>query len=177
MPKRSHPPSPPRLPSPSARRWRAATAAAALAVLAGGSLAACGSDAKASDAGADAVATTPTTMPAWYAAGGGTHMTTVSRDTTTVDDDASAKDTTSLGTDCVTLLTDVQAAQIFAPAPDADTQQHWSDALDRLAQSAADCRDGVTRSDSALIAKAAKERRAGSTELNQAMKSAAALSG
>jgi hypothetical protein len=143
--------------------------------LAAASLTACGSDAKASGTGDTAATDTSVSMPVWYSGGGNTHMATVSRDVTGVDDDAAANDTASLGADCATLLTDVQAAQVYAPAPDLVTQQHWSDALDSLAQSAADCSDGATRSDSALITKAGRERRTGSAELRLAMDSAADL--
>jgi hypothetical protein len=80
-----------------------------------------------------------------------------------------------MGGDCTTLLTDVQSAQVYPAAPDIVTQQYWSDALDDLAQSAADCADGVTNSDSGLISKAHRERTAGSTALRLAMNRAADL--
>lgn len=152
-----------------------------LVALALSSLNACGStDAKASGTGggSDAAGTdTSASMPAWYGGGGSTHMTAVSRDVTSVGDDSAAGDIPSMGTDCATLLTGVQAAQVYAPAPDAVTQQHWSAALDSLAQSAADCADGATRSDSDLIAKADRERRTGSADLRIAMERAADLGG
>lgn len=147
--------------------------AAVLAVAAITSLSACGTDAKASGAGAGSGA--PASMHDWYTKGGNVHMTAVSRSVTSVSDDAKAGDVPSMGNDCVTLLTDIQNAQIYPGAPDIVTQGHWSQALDGLAQSAADCRDGATNSDKDLIAKSDRERTAGVAQLRLAMSHAADL--
>jgi hypothetical protein len=114
-------------------------------------------------------ATVPTgAVQEWYVGGGQQHLTTVGRDATGVSDDAAAGDTVSLGSDCATLLADVQAAQVYRPIPDAAAQQHWSRALDLFAQASADCADGTTGNDAALLASSRRELAAGSTELDAA---------
>lgn len=113
----------------------------------------------------------------WWVGGGQDHLTTVSRDATSVGDDASAGDLVSMGNDCTTLLTDVQAAQVYDPIPDPVTHTHWSKALDHFAQAAADCADGTTDSDDALIARSKKEMRAGNAELSVTTDRVNSLSG
>ncbi|WNI14107.1 hypothetical protein [Actinacidiphila sp. ITFR-21] len=106
------------------------------------------------------------TVRGWYVKGGGSHLTTLARDVTSVQDDQSAGDTTSMQNDCGTLLSDVQAAQIYPSIAEPQTDSHWSKALDQLGQAAADCRDGTTDGDAGLIAKSGRELTAASTELD-----------
>ncbi|WP_329128681.1 hypothetical protein OG552_00825 [Streptomyces sp. NBC_01476] len=106
------------------------------------------------------------TVRDWYVKGGEPHLTQVSRDVTSIQDDQAAGDTVSMQSDCATLLTDVQSAQVFPPIAEPQTQAHWSKALEQLGQAAADCRDGTTEKDSALIDKAGTELTSANTELD-----------
>jgi hypothetical protein len=106
------------------------------------------------------------TVRDWYVNGGESHLTTVARDVTSVQDDQSANDTMSMQSDCATLLTDVQNAQVYPPIAEPQTQSHWSNALSQLGQAAADCRDGTTEKDASLIAKATTELTSADTELD-----------
>jgi hypothetical protein len=117
------------------------------------------------------------TVHDWYAKGGETHLTTVARDVTSIQDDRQAGDTTSMQNDCGTLLTDVQAAQIYPSISDAQTESHWSKALSQLGQAAADCSDGTTNNDTSLISKSAGELQTGRTELDLATSLVNSLSG
>jgi hypothetical protein len=104
----------------------------------------------------------------WYVGGGETHLTTVSRDLTSITDDRSANDLTSLQSDCTTLLTDVQTAQVYSPIPDTTAQDHWSKALSGLAQGAADCSDGAVAQSTSQVTNAGDELDAANTELTLA---------
>lgn len=117
------------------------------------------------------------TVHDWYVNGGESHLTQVARDVTSVQDDRSAKDMTSMQNDCGTLLTDVQAAQIYPSISEPQTEAHWSKALDQLGQAAADCRDGTTVGDSRLTSKSMTELTAGSTELDLVTNLVSSLSG
>ena len=138
-----------------------------------------GSGSKNSTVGAGAGQTTSSTAEVhnWWVRGGEEHMTTVSRDAGGINDDNAAGDTVSQGQDCTSFQADIQAAQVYAPIPDETSQAHWASALELLAQSAADCADGVTNSDPALISKSVKELHSGVTELNFASSAVNALSG
>ncbi|MYS22932.1 MULTISPECIES: hypothetical protein [unclassified Streptomyces] len=117
------------------------------------------------------------TVRDWYVKGGEGHLTTVARDVTSIQDDRSAGDMTSMQNDCGTLLTDVQAAQVYPSISEPQTESHWSKALGQLGQAAADCNDGTTDHDSGLVSKSASELKAGSTELALATSLVNSLSG
>jgi hypothetical protein len=117
------------------------------------------------------------TVRDWYVNGGESHLTTVARDVTSIQDDRSASDMTSMQNDCGTLLADVQAARIYPSISEPQTQTQWSKALDTLGQAAADCRDGTTAGDSRLIAKSATELTSGSTQLDLVTNLVNSLSG
>lgn len=128
----------------------------------------------ASTAGADASAgsggssDTAKAVQGWYVSGGETHLTTVSRDLTSITDDRSANDLASLQSDCTTLLTDVQSAQVYTPIPDTTAQEHWSKALSGLAQAAADCSDGAAAQSTSQVSKAGDELDTSNSELTLA---------
>lgn len=105
---------------------------------------------------------------AWASNGGTAHLTALTRDVGAVDDDSSARDTVSMGQDCVTLQSDLRAAQVYPAVPERATQQHLSTALALLAQAAADCSDGTATGDPSLITRSGTELRSGSTELDLA---------
>jgi len=117
------------------------------------------------DAGASVSSDTAKAVQSWYEGGGETYLTTVSRDLTSITDDRSANDLTSMQSDCTTLLTDVQSAQVYSPIPDTAAQDHWSTALTGLAQAAADCSDGAAAQNASQVTKAGDELDAANTEL------------
>lgn len=121
-----------------------------------------------SDVGAAAGSDTAKAVQDWYISGGETHLTTVTRDLTSITDDRSANDLTSLQSDCATLLTDVQTAQVYTPIPDTTAQNHWSKALAGLAQGAADCSDGAAAQSTSKVTDAGNELDAANTELTLA---------
>lgn len=116
----------------------------------------------------DAPQSDPAAAHKWYVNGGETRMTAVTRDLGAIADDESANDLTSMADDCTTLQTDVQDGQAYGPAPDEVVQEHWSSALDSLAQAAADCADGITNSNSVQIESSHQGIKDGTTELRLA---------
>jgi hypothetical protein len=62
-----------------------------------------------------------------------------------------------MATNCRRLLTDVKAAQAYAPMPDATTQRLWADALTSYTAGATHCAHGADTANYDLIIRASKE--------------------
>lgn len=102
----------------------------------------------------------------WRDSGGLEHINTVGKDFGAVSAAATAADVTGVHIACMSLLTDVHAAQRFKSVPDAEAQRDWASALSQSEASATDCMNATqTPFDAALLEKSTAEANGATTEL------------
>lgn len=80
--------------------------------------------------------------------------------------DGGNADFTAALADCQKIQSDVQAAQVSTPIPDATLEQQWSSALADYASVASACISGIQDSDSSLIEQASADVNSGNTAMN-----------
>jgi hypothetical protein len=121
--------------------------------------------------------TAPTQVQAigeWYRGGGRQILGDLAEDFQNAGTATSAE---GLRAACTGLRGHVQAAQAYAPIPDAEAHRHFAAALDRFAVGAGDCLAGLNGASPGLIDKAGQELAAGTQSLGESTRRIASLAG
>ena len=108
----------------------------------------------------------------WYRGGGRQILGDLAQD---FQNAGSATSAEALRMACVGLQGHVEAAQAYAPIPDAEAHRHFATALDRFALGANDCLAGISGTDTRLINKAGDELAAGTRSLGESTRRIASL--
>jgi hypothetical protein len=98
-----------------------------------------------------------TSIGAWRDGGGLDRLTALSKDLAATEHAAQAADVAGVSTACRSLQSDTEAAQAYAPIPDAEAQAHWAAALAHLARASTNCVAAIRDRDSALFVQASEE--------------------
>ncbi|NUO58358.1 MAG: hypothetical protein HOV78_16945 [Hamadaea sp.] len=104
----------------------------------------------------------------WFTKGGDKRLTALQNDFEAIAKAATATDLPAVEASCTTLKTDVDAAQAYAPLPDARAQKAWAASLDLYEKAALDCVAGADQADAQLLLKSNDEMTQGSQELSKA---------
>ncbi|MFC4133968.1 hypothetical protein ACFOZ4_25435 [Hamadaea flava] len=104
----------------------------------------------------------------WFTHGGDKRLTALQNDFEAIAKAATATDLPAVKAGCSTLKSDVDAAQAYAPLPDAQAQKFWAASLDLYEKAALDCVAGAEKADSRLLLKSNDEMTQGSRELSRA---------
>lgn len=111
---------------------------------------------------------------AWYRGGGRQILGDLAQD---FQNAGTATSTESLRAACTGLRGHVEAAQAYAPIPDAEAHRHFATALERFAVGAGDCLAGINGASPQLIDKAGDELAAGTRSLGESTQRIASLAG
>ncbi|NUR69218.1 MAG: hypothetical protein HOU81_00100 [Hamadaea sp.] len=101
----------------------------------------------------------------WFTKGGEKRLTALQSDFETIAKAATATDLPAVEASCGTLKSDVDAAQAYAPLPDAQAQKSWAASLDLYEKAALDCVAGADQADAQLLLKSNDEMTQGSRQL------------
>jgi len=104
----------------------------------------------------------------WFTKGGDKRLTALQTDFESIAKAATATDLPAVKRSCTTLKSDVDAAQAYAPLPDAQAQKSWAASLDLYEKAALDCVAGAEKSDAQLLMKSTDEMTQGSKQLTTA---------
>ena len=91
----------------------------------------------------------------------------IAADGGSIQTDANNQDLNAVGTDCQSLLSDVQSAQSDPPVPNSLMEINWSTALSDYEAGAKDCIDGVDNYDVTKIRQATTELDNGTQQINE----------
>ena len=103
----------------------------------------------------------------WYNGGGKVILGALQDDMHSMNVAMGGGDLSGVAESCGRMRDDVEAAQRFAPMPDAVAGPHFAAALGHFAQGSANCIDAVAAQDLGLMTRAGDEFSAGSDEINQ----------
>jgi hypothetical protein len=104
----------------------------------------------------------------WFTKGGDKRVTALQTDFEAIARAATATDLAAVKSSCATLKSDVDAAQAYAPLPDARAQKSWAASLELYEKAALDCVAGAGKADTQLLLKSNDEMTQGSKELTTA---------
>ena len=104
-------------------------------------------------------------------------FTMLSYDASTVSDYASTFDTTDLGAACAKVRQDIDGYHALPPVPDPAAMGHLRSALDLYGRAAADCIDGTSAGNAAMIDRAAAELDRAGSELGATLRTLDLASG
>lgn len=105
-------------------------------------------------------------LVSWWDGGGKNKTAAIMSALTDVGSASEEADSAGVNAACLDLSSAVTGAMSYGPLPDAEAQQHWSNALAELRSAAIDCVTGTSTFDSDTITRAGEELKAGTAEVN-----------